>query len=301
MDLPTSELEAIRYFSNEDRCIKFVAEQRWPNGTVCPTCGRVDVSYLKTQRRWQCKSAHPKRQFSVKTGTIFEDSPLGLNKWLPAVWKIVNSKNGISSYEMAASLEITQKSAWFLNHRIREALKAGSFEKLSGITQADETYVGGHYRHGKKRGFENKTAVVGIVENKKGSGQLRAFTTKTPDATSAVRFLKDNVAAGSTVHTDESAIYHNVKRTFKHETVNHGYKEYARGGVSTNTIEGVWNLFKRSHRGTYTHLSAKHLNRYVQEHVYRYNMRQHTGAERFAAWFAGSGRQLAYRALVSGQ
>lgn len=133
INLPQSEIEAIRYFANEDVAIKFVAEQRWPDGAICPTCGRVDPSYLKSQRRWQCKSAHAKRQFSVKTGTIFEDSPLGLNVWLPAVWKIVNSKNGVSSYEMASSLRITQKSAWYLNHRIREALKAGSFEQLSGL------------------------------------------------------------------------------------------------------------------------------------------------------------------------
>lgn len=299
MNLPTSEIEAIRYFSNEDRCIKFVAEQRWPNCVVCPTCGRVDVSYLKMHRRWQCKSAHPKRQFSVKTGTIFEDSPLGLSKWLPAVWKIVNSKNGVSSYEMAASLQITQKSAWFLNHRIREALKAGSFEKLSGAVEADETYVGGKSHTGKRHDMSNKTAVIGIVEKQKGTGRLRAYATKYVDSTETFRFLNAAVEPGSTLHTDESRIYHHAGRTFKHEKVNHGHKEYARGGVSTNTIEGVWNLFKRSHRGTYTHLSAKHLNRYVQEHVYRYNMRQSTGAERFVAWFAGSGKRLGYRVLVS--
>lgn len=206
MNLPTSEIEAIRYFSSEDRCIKFVAEQRWPNGVVCPTCGRVDVSYLKMQRRWQCKSAHPKRQFSVKTGTIFEDSPLGLSKWLPAVWKIVNSKNGVSSYEMAASLQITQKSAWFLNHRIREALKAGSFEKLSGAVEADETYVGGKSHTGKRHDMSNKTAVIGIVEKQKGTGRLRAYATKYVDSTETFRFLNAAVEPGSTLHTDESRI-----------------------------------------------------------------------------------------------
>lgn len=301
MSLPQSEVEAIRYFSDEERCIKFVAAQRWPNGVACPTCGRTDVSYLKTQRRWQCKSAHPKRQFSVKTGTIFEDSPLGLNVWLPAVWAIVNSKNGISSYEMARKLSITQKSAWFLNHRIREALNAGGFEKLNGTLNADETYVGGR-REGKpkKHGFENKTAIVGIVEANKGVGRAKAFVTKRPDATSAVGFIKANVAVGSTIHTDESPIYHNVKRTYRHEVVNHGYKEYVRGSVHTNTIEGLWNLFKRSYKGTYTHMSPKHMNRYVQEHIYRYNNRQYADGERFAAWFRGCTGQLAYQALIGG-
>lgn len=191
MKLPESEREAVIYFSNEDRCIRFVAEQRWPHGVVCPTCGRTDVSYLKTQRRWQCKSAHAKRQFSVKTGTIFEDSPLGLNKWLPAIWKIVNAKNGISSYELAESLQITQKSAWFLGHRIREALKSGNgFEKLSGTGQGDETYVGGYKRYDMEHGFVNKTAIVGLVENRKGTGQARAFVTKRPDATDAIRCMR---------------------------------------------------------------------------------------------------------------
>jgi ISXO2-like transposase domain/Transposase zinc-ribbon domain len=301
MKLPQSELEAVRYFADEERCIKFVAEQRWPNGVICPTCGRADVSYLKTQRRWQCKSAHSKRQFSVKTGTIFEDSPLGLNKWLPAIWKIVNSKNGVSSYEMASALQITQKSAWFLNHRIREALKVGHFEKLSGTVEGDETYVGGRHHQGHKHGFDNKTAIVGLVEKKKGSGRARAYVTKTADATNAVGFMKANVKAGSTIHTDESRIYYNVKRDYKHEVVNHGQREYARGDVSTNSIEGVWNLFKRSYKGTYTHMAPKYLSRYVDEHIYRYNNRQLGASERFVGWFSTSGRRLAYSTLMANQ
>jgi hypothetical protein len=298
MKLPTSELQAIRYFSNEDRCIQFVAEQRWPNGVICPTCGRTDVSYLKTQRRWQCKSAHSKRQFSVKTGLIFEDSPLGLNKWLPAIWKIVNSKNGISSYELAASLEITQKSAWFLGHRIREALKVGNFEKLEGTVQGDETYVGGRRRHDMQHGFVNKTAIVGLVEQKRSTGRAAAFVTNTPDATSAVGFMKANVAPGSTINTDESRIYYNVKRNYEHHVVNHGQHEYARGDVTTNTIEGMWNLFKRSYRGTYTHMAPQHLGRYVTEHIYRYNNRGVTAYERFAVSLSTSNRRLLYKSLV---
>ena len=298
MKLPQTEIEAIRYFADEDVAIKFVAEQRWPNGVVCPTCGRVDVSYLKSQRRWQCKSAHAKRQFSVKIGTIFEDSPLPLGIWLAAVWKIVNSKNGVSSYELASSLGITQKSAWFVAHRIREALKAGSFEQLSGTVQGDETYVGGKMRRDMQHGFENKTAIVGLAEQKKGTGRAAAFVTKALDATSAVGFIKANVAPGSVINTDESRIYYNVRRSYEHHVVNHGQREYARGNVTTNTIEGMWNLFKRSYRGTYTHMAPKHLGRYVTEHIYRYNNRQLTPYERFAVWFDNCGKRMAYHTLI---
>jgi transposase-like protein len=128
MRYPETLVEAIRYFSNPEVCIEYLANMRWPSGAVCPICGRIDVSYLKSQQRFQCKSVHPKRQFSVKVGTIFEDSPLGLDKWLPAVWMIVNSKNGVSSYEIARSLGVTQKTAWFMDHRIRAAMAYGGFD-----------------------------------------------------------------------------------------------------------------------------------------------------------------------------
>jgi len=244
------------------------------------------------------RSAHPKRQFSAKTNTIFEDSPLGLSKWLPAVWIVVNAKNGVSSYEMARTLGITQKSAWFLNHRIRAALNAnGGFEKLSGTVEIDETYVGGR-RIGHENYLKDKMAIIGAVEKKKGTGQMRAMVTKYVDATVAAPFIHASIAAGSQVQTDESKIYHRVKRNFQHDVVNHARREYARGGTSTNTIEGVWNLFKRSYKGTYTHLAAHHLGRYVNEHVYRYNNRQYSDGERFVMWFGGCARRLAYVGLV---
>ncbi len=163
MKQPSTLLEAVRYFSNPDVCIEHVAMLRWPDGAICPTCGRVDVSYLETQKRWQCKSRHAKRQFSVKIGTIFEDSPLGLDKWLPAVWMIINAKNGVSSYEIARALGVSQKTAWFMDHRIRAAMEYGSFDKkLDSPVEADETYIGGKTREGKGR-FTNKTAIVGVV------------------------------------------------------------------------------------------------------------------------------------------
>ncbi len=166
MEYPTTLLEAVKFFSNEETCIEYLASVRWPSGAVCPTCGRFDVSYLKSQKRFQCKSLHAKRQFSVKVGTIFEDSALGLDKWLPAVWMIVNSKHGVSSYEIARTLGVTQKTAWFMDHRIRVAMAYGGFNKLDDPVEADETYIGGKTTDDKGR-FSNKSAVVGVVEKKK--------------------------------------------------------------------------------------------------------------------------------------
>src|SRR5262245_4675408 len=151
---PETLVEAVRYFADPDVCLNFLAAIRWPGGVACPTCGSLDVSFLKNQRRWKCREQHERRQFSVKVGTIFEDSPLGLEKWLPAVWMIVNDKNGISSYEVARALDITQKSAWFMMHRIRLAMQRGGFDKFSGHVEADETFIGGKARfmhHGKRK------------------------------------------------------------------------------------------------------------------------------------------------------
>ena len=150
MNSPSTLQEAIIYFANPDNCIAYMVAQRWPEGVSCPACGRTDVSWLANQKKWQCKSAHAKRQFSAKVGTIFEDSPLGLEKWLPAVWIITSAKNGVSSCEMARTLGITQKSAWFMLHRIRLALQAGTMMKVGGNggeVEADETFIGGKARN----------------------------------------------------------------------------------------------------------------------------------------------------------
>lgn len=299
MKHPETLIEAVRYFSNPDTCIEHVAALRWPHGVACPTCGRVDVSYLEKQKRWQCKSRHAKRQFSVKIGTIFEDSPLGLDKWLPAVWMIVNAKNGVSSYEIARALGVTQKTAWFMDHRIRAAMEYGTFDKLDDPVEADETYIGGKTKeeHGR---FSNKSAIVGVVEKKKHVGQIRAFAAKQAHASNTLPFLRASLREGATLHTDESKIYSRANRTFVHESVNHSEREYARGAVSTTTIDGFWNLFKRSYKGTYTHLSPAHLERYVKEHTYRYNTRMLTDGERFAEWFTKvNGRRLMYRSLIN--
>ncbi len=294
---PETLVEAIRYFSKPEVCIQHLASMRWENGAICPTCGRTDVSYLKSQQRFQCKSRHPKRQFSVKVGTIFEDSPLGLDKWLPAVWMIVNSKNGVSSYEIARALGVTQKTAWFMDHRIRAAMAYGGFDKLNDPVEADETYIGGKTNADGR--WKNKSAIVGVVEKKKETGQIRAFATKHADATNTMPFLKANLNEGAVLHTDESRIYNRAKWLFIHESVNHKQGEYARGLVSTTTIDGFWNLMKRSIRGTYTHVSGQHLHSYVDEHTYRYNTRMLTDSQRFSRWFGSCNRRLLYKHLIS--
>src|SRR2546423_633144 len=147
-ETPKTLQKAIVFFSDPNNCLEYMVARRWPNGVICPTCGRDDVTYLAAQRKWQCKSAHKRRQFSVKVGTIFEDSPLGLDKWLTAVWMVTNCKNGVSSYEIHRAIDVTQKSAWFMLHRIRLAMQTGSFEqKMSGQVEADETYIGDLARH----------------------------------------------------------------------------------------------------------------------------------------------------------
>ena len=181
MKAPKTLQDAILYFADADNCIRYMVDYRWPDGVVCPTCDRKDVTWLATQRKWQCKSAHAKRQFSAKVGTIFEDSPLGLEKWLPAVWMIAAAKNGISSYEISRALGVTQKTAWFMLHRIREAMKNGSMTKMGGPVEVDETFIGGKPKnmHAKRREAKqircqitDKPVVMGMLDRE--TRQVRA-------------------------------------------------------------------------------------------------------------------------------
>jgi Transposase zinc-ribbon domain len=184
--VPETLVDAVRYFTDPDVCLNFLAEVRWPEGVTCPVCGGQAVTFLKNQRRWKCREVHERRQFSVKAGTIFEDSPIGLDKWLPAVWMIVNDKNGISSYEVARSLGITQKSAWFMTHRIRLAMKRGGFDKMRGEVEADETYIGGKARFMRAHSAPPRSpaqaartsAVMGLLERHGPEGYSRVRVKK---------------------------------------------------------------------------------------------------------------------------
>ncbi|HBR56272.1 MAG TPA: IS1595 family transposase, partial [Blastocatellia bacterium] len=279
--------KAVIYFSNPDNCLNYMASRRWPNGAICPTCGRQDVSFLANQKKWQCKSAHAKRQFSVKTGTIFEDSPLGLDKWLIAVWMITNCKNGVSSYEVHRAIGVTQKTAWFMIHRIRVAMECGSFEKLSGEVECDETYIGGKSidMRAKKRkeikmtrGYEQKTGVMGMLQR---GGKIRAKVIKHAFTRTLLGLVNQNIEYGSTVMTDDHGGYRNMSdEDYIHEIINHAC-EYVCGNVHTNSIENFWSLLKRSIKGTYVSVEPSHLQKYVEDQVFRYNERKGNDSERF--------------------
>jgi transposase-like protein len=239
---PKTLTDAIRYYSDEDRCIAYMVSRRWPDGVSCPTCGSTAVIYLKNQRRWKCGNDHPRRQFSVKVGTIFEDSPLSLTKWLPAVWMLGNCKNGVSSLEIHRDLGVTQKTAWFMLHRIRAAMQRGTFEKMGGggPVEADETFIGGKARnmHAWKRtakikgtGGSGKELVMGLLDRETGKVHVKHVAHRKRGTLQAE--VKANVEPGAQLMTDELASYVGLDKEFVHEFVNHA-ESYVRGNVHTN-------------------------------------------------------------------
>jgi transposase-like protein len=300
---PTNLLEAIRHFSDLDVSTEFVAKLRWPNGPVCPRCGGVEHSYLTTRRLWKCKEC--KKQYSVKLGTIFEDSPLGLDKWLPAVWLTANSKNGISSHELARSLGITQKSAWFMLHRIRLAMQTGTFNKLSGQVEVDETYIGGKarnmHKHVKARkitgtGGKDKTVVAGALQR---NGEVRAEVLPDKNRPTLQGHVKKHVAEGAALYTDLHQGYRGLDAIYGHETVDHAH-EYVDGQVHVNGMENFWSLLKRGLHGTYVSVAPFHLFRYLDERVFAFNLRDHSDYGRFEAVLrAVSGRRLTLAELTA--
>lgn len=280
---PKTLVEAIRYFADEDRCIEFVAELRWPDGATCPACESKRVGWISTRKYWKCKDC--KKQFSVKVGTIFEDSAVKLDKWLIAIWLIVNAKNGISSYELGRSIDVTQKTAWFMNHRIRLALHMGSFTKpLEGEIEADETYIGGKARNmhkgkrqAKGRGAVGKAVVFGLLER---HGEVRAKVVPDAKASSLWPEIRKHVKPGAYLYTDELKSYQGLVEDFKHRVINHA-ETYVKGRIHTNGMENFWSLVKRSINGTYVSVEPYHLFRYLDEASFRFNTRKETDADRF--------------------
>ena len=299
---PKSLLEAIRYFADLDVATEFVAKLRWPNGPHCPRCGSVSYSYVSTRRLWKCKDC--KKQYSVKVGTIFEDSPLGFDKWLPAVWLIANSKNGVSSHELGRALGVTQKSAWFMLHRIRLAMQSGTFDKLDGEVEIDETFIGGKARnmHAAERkrkitgtGFTDKTIVLGVRQR---DGEVRATVAADRKRGTLHEHVTGNVQPGARVYTDQLTAYSGLGRDFSHETVDHA-ERYVDGQVHTNGIENFWSLLKRGLHGTYVSVEPFHLFRYLDERVFTYNQRDLTDLGRFAAVLGTvAGRRVTYAELI---
>ena len=299
MKAPKTLQQAILYFADADNCLNYMVASRWPDGVVCPTCGRTEPTFLKTQKKWQCKSAHAKRQFTAKVGTIFEDSPLGLEKWLPAVWLITNAKNGISSYELARSLGVTQKTAWFMLHRIREAMKQDASHKFGfgGPVESDETYIGPNpakmhkdrkarmqAKDGLKGGYVGKTAVHGMLDRELRQVRAKVMPNVRRDALQDA--ILSNVTPFAKVYTDEFSGYDGLEKQFIHKVVNHSI-EHVRGQVHTQGIENFWSLLKRGLRGTYVAVEPFHLDRYVSEQVFRFNNRATkdnplTDADRFS-------------------
>ena len=288
MDAITSLLQAVRYFSDKDNCRKFMTAIRWADGVVrCPACGSEKVTYLEKQDRYKCYGKHPKAQFSLKVGTIFEDSPIGLNKWLPAAWLVINCKNGISSYELHRDIEVTQKTAWFMLHRVRLAMQTGSFNApLSGEIEVDETFIGGKARnmHANKRaekihgrGTTGKAVVMGMLER---GGHVRTKVVAKRNKKTLQSEIKKNVAPGSEIFSDELLSYWGLDGEFIHQIINHA-EEYVRGNVHTNGMENFWSLLKRGLNGTYISVEPFHLFRYLDEQMFRYNFREMTDGDRF--------------------
>jgi transposase-like protein len=281
---PKTLIEAIKYFGDPDTALGCMIAIRWPDGVItCPRCDSDRHSFVKTRRIWICLAC--KKHFSVKLGTIMEDSPIGLDKWLSAIWLIVSAKNGISSYEIHRALGITQKSAWFLMHRIRKAMQAGTFKKLAGDVEVDETFIGGLARnmHKNKRdkvsktGFIGKVAVMGLLER---HGEVRTVIVGDTTRATMQPKVREYVEQGSNVYSDAHSAYTGLDNEYIHAVINHG-EEYVRGHIHTNGIENFWSLLKRGIKGTYVSVEPFHLFRYLDEQAFRFNNRKGDDSDRF--------------------
>ncbi|HLW71891.1 MAG TPA: IS1595 family transposase [Candidatus Binataceae bacterium] len=302
--VPKTLLDAVRYFADPIICRDFLAAARWPDGVTCPRkgCASKDHWFIKTRSLWRCKSC--KKQFSVKVGSIFEDSPLGLDKWLPAVWILTASKKGYSSHGLAAAIGVCQKTAWFMLHRIRAALKNGSFETpLSGEVEADTTGVGGKEKnkHASKRlhrgtGFAGKAIVFGLLSR---HGEVRAATVSDESGQTLHPLIRKNVESGSDLFTDAAGAFRfGLEDEYAHEVINHA-EEFVRGRVHTNGIENFWSLFKRTVYGTHHFVMPWQVDRYLDDATFRYNNRKLSDGARFAlACAQADGRRLTWKELT---
>ena len=307
---PETLIEAIRHFSDPDVCLDFMVQLRWPDGNVvCPTCGSDEISFIPTRRIWECKGKHARRQFSIKVGTIFEDSPIALDKWLVTIWLIANAKNGISSYEVAKAIGVTQKTAWFMLHRIRLAMQSDNFGPLSGDVEVDETFIGGKARNMHpgararkitKRGPAGKTAVMGVLERSRPDEPSTVVAQVVPNTRrkTLAPLVRQHVTPGSTVYTDALASYSDLDADYVHHVIDHA-QTYVNGKIHTNGIENFRSLLKRATHGTYVNVQPFHLFRYLDEESFRYNKRNGSDASRFRQVISGLlGKRLTYGQLV---
>ena len=284
---PNTLQEAVVYFASADNCREYLVVHRWPKGVTCPRCGGTKVLFQPKYNRWQCRSKHPLRQFTSKTGTIFEDSPLALDKWLLAMWQVVNCKNGVSSYEVHRAIGVTQKTAWFMDHRIRLALGMGTEKKLSGHVEADETFIGGKDKK-----------VMEILERGKKDGHTKVCTSLVSNRKSALQAeVRKHVEAGAVLYTDALQSYNGLDEV-EHQVVHHAVQNVD-GIVHTNGLENFWSLLKRWINGTYGSVEPFHLFHYLDEQAYRFSTRKLTDGERFSAAVSGIvGRRITFDELT---
>ena len=309
-DGPQTLIDAVRYFSDEKICGEYMKQIKWPDGKVtCPKCAGDNIGTIATRAMYKCRAC--KKQFSAKVDTIFEGSPLPLSSWFVAVWMIANCKNGISSLELHRAIGVTQKSAWFMLHRIRLAMRQGHFRKLHDVVESDETFIGGaaanmhaeiRERVIQGRGSVGKTIVHGVLERgDKGDNpsQVRAKVVPNTEQVTLMGELLRNVERETVVCTDASTSYANIAERYIHRFVDHSVK-YAEGKVHTNGLENFWSLVKRMIRGTYVNVAAFHLDRYLDEESWRFNFRRMNDGRRFATVMLGVlGRRITYRQLCA--
>ena len=311
MESPQTLLEAVRFFSNLDTCHRFMVAVKWPNGDVtCPKCGGRHVGEIASRRMFQCRMKGCRKQFSTKVGTIFEDSPLGLDKWLVAIWCIVNAKNGVSSCELARSIGVCQKSAWHMLHRIRMSMAQDTSDQLSGVCESDESFIGGAMRNMHKskraqlppgRGTVGKAIVHGILQRGDDDtpSQVRLKVVPNQRKKTLQNEIKKHVKAGIVVYTDALKSYEGLDKMYVHEQIDHAVA-YVEGEVHTNGMENFWALLKRMLGGTYVAVSPKNLTRYCAEEAFRFNERGGNDAARFAAVMKSvPGKRLQYKELTA--
>ena len=302
---PQTLVEAIKYFADEEVAFEYMKAVRWPSGPVtCPRCGSEKNSFVSTRKIWHCTAC--KRQFSLRVGTIFEDSPIKYDKWICATWLIANAKNGISSYEIGRSLGVCQKTGWFMLQRIRLAMQNGTIEKMSGQVESDETFIGGKSRfmHKAKKklqsGWKGMTPVQGLLERTAGgkASRVKLKVLKTTRKHEVQGNVREYVLKGSEVHTDALRSYIGMDDGYIHQVVDHAIC-YAKGHVHTNGLENFWCLLKRTIKGTYVNVEPFHLFRYLDEQAFRFNERKDSDAGRFVKALAGIvGKKLTFAELT---
>jgi transposase-like protein len=304
--IPTTLQEAMIFYADTKTSHDTMVEVRWPLGVSCPHCKSKRVTLFATKPVFKCNDC--RKQFTVKVGTIFEDSPLPLSKWLPALWMISNCKNGISSYELARGLGVMQRTAWFMLHRIRHAMNAGTFDKIGGEVEVDETYIGGVERnkHFDKRvkaggGMVGKQPVVAVLARPEGNNPSLVRAKHTPKITKHVLqdVLDSHIEPGSILYTDAYRLYRGIVEKYEHAFVDHAIS-YVSGQIHTNGLENFFSLLKRGLRGTYVSIQPYHLDAYLNEQVFRFNHRKYNDAGRFLTIMAQVvGRRLTYETLTA--